>query len=67
MGWVEFLSFLNLEFSAALRTKSELLQEESKHDFVKAEAITMSIAVSSLWICQSRAMMSSGLDLSLLK
>ncbi len=67
MGWAEFLSFLNLAFSAAFRTKSELLHEESKHDFVKAEAITKSMAVSSLWTSLSRAMMSPGLDLSLLK
>ena len=46
--WTELLSFLNLAFSAAFRTKSELLHEEGKHDFVKAEAMTKSIVISSL-------------------
>ncbi len=64
MGLAEFLSFLNLVFSAAFRTKSELLHEEDKHDFVKPETMTM--AVSNLWTSLPRAMMSPGLDLSLL-
>jgi hypothetical protein len=46
MGWAEFMSFLNLAFSVAFKTKSELLLEEDKHDFISSEAITMSIAVS---------------------
>jgi len=46
MGLTEFLSSLNLTFSAALKTKSELLHEEDKHDFVKPEAITGSMAMS---------------------
>ena len=33
-GWAEFLSFLNLAFSVAFRTKSKLLHEVDKHDFV---------------------------------
>jgi hypothetical protein len=41
MGWVEFMTFLNLAFSAAFRTTSELLHEEDKHDFVSPEAITI--------------------------
>jgi hypothetical protein len=32
IGLMEFKSFLNLAFSAAFMTKSELLQEEDKHD-----------------------------------
>jgi hypothetical protein len=48
MGMMEFTSFLNLAFSAAFRTKSELLQEEDKHDFLNPEAITKSMAVSSM-------------------
>ena len=64
---MEFKSFLNLVFSAALMTKSELLQEEDKHDFVSPEAITKSMAVSSLWISLPRAKMSPGLDVSLLR
>jgi hypothetical protein len=67
MGLPEILSFLNLAFSAAFRTKSELLQEEDKHDFVKPEAITRSMAVSNLWTSLPRAMMSPGLDMSLLR
>ena len=35
MGLAEFLSFTNLAFSAAFRTKSELLHEEDKHDFAR--------------------------------
>ena len=61
------MSFLNLVFSAALRTKLELLHEEDKHDFVNPEAISRSMAVSSLWTSLPRAMMSPGLDLSLLR
>ena len=67
MGLAEFLSFLNLAFSAAFRTKSELLHEEDKHDFVKPEAMTGSMAVSNLWTSLPRAMMSPGLDMSLLR
>ena len=67
MGWAEFLSFLNLAFSIAFRTKSELLHEEDKHDFVKLEGITRSMAVSSLWTSLPKAMMSLGLELSLLR
>ncbi len=67
MGWDEFLSFLNLAFSAAFRTKSELLYEEDKHDFVNPEAITRSMDVSSLWTSLPIAMMSPCLDLSLLR
>jgi phosphoribosylaminoimidazole-succinocarboxamide synthase len=67
MGLAEILSFLNLAFFVDFRTKSEILQEEDKHDFVKLEAITRSMAVSSLWTSLPRAMMSPGLDLSLLR
>ena len=45
---MEFMSFLNLDLSTALRTKSELLHEEGKHDFVNPDAITKSMTVSSL-------------------
>jgi hypothetical protein len=48
MGLMVFKSFLNLAFSAALSTKSELLQEEDKHDFFKPEATTRSMDVSNL-------------------
>jgi hypothetical protein len=48
MGLMEFMSFLNLDFSAALRTKSELLHEERRHDFVHPDAITKSMTMSSL-------------------
>jgi hypothetical protein len=48
MGLAEILSFINLAFSVAFKTQSELLQEEDKHDFVKLEAITRFMAVSSL-------------------
>ncbi len=48
MGLIEFISFLNLVFSAVFRTKLELLQEGDKHDFESPEAITKSMAVSSL-------------------
>ena len=64
MGFTRFLSFPNLAFSAALRTKSELLHGEDKHDLVSQEAITMSIAVSNLWTSLPRAIISPGLDLS---
>jgi hypothetical protein len=37
-----------LALSTLLRIKSELLQEEDKHDFVRPEAITMSIVVPIL-------------------
>ena len=62
---MEFMSFLNLVFSVAFRTKSELLQEEDKHDFVSPEAIIKSMVVSILWTFLPRAKMSPGLDLSL--
>jgi len=42
----DLLSLPNLALSAPLRTDSGLLQEEDKHDFVRPEAMTMSIAVS---------------------
>ena len=64
---MEVMFFLNLVFSAAFKTKSELLQEEDKHDFVSPEAITKSMDVSSLWTSLPRAKMSPGLDLSLLR
>ena len=67
MGLMEFTFFLNLAFSDAFKTKSELLQEENKHDFVSSEAITKSMAVSSLWTSLPKAKMSPGLDLSLLR
>ena len=67
MGLAEFLSFLNLVFSTAFRTKSELLHEEDKHDFVKPEVMTRSMAVSSLWTSFPKAMMSPGLELSFLR
>ena len=67
MGLMEFMSFLNLVFSAALRTKSELLQEENKQDFVSPEAIINSMVVSILWTSLPRAKISPGLDLSLLR
>jgi hypothetical protein len=65
MGLTESMSFPNLAFSAAFVTKSELLHEEVKHDFVKPEAITRSIAVSIMWTSLPRAIISPGLDLSL--
>ena len=64
MRLTDLLSFPNLTFSAAFKTKLELLHEEDKHDFVSPEAITISIAVSSMWTPMYRAMMSPGLDLS---
>ena len=64
MGFTEFKTFLNLDFSAALSTMSELLPVEDKHDFCKAEAITESMAVSSRWTSLLRAKMSPGMDLS---
>ncbi len=48
MGLMEFTSFPNLAFSAAFKTKSELLEEEDKHDFVNPDTITRSMAVSNL-------------------
>ncbi len=44
----DLLSLPNLALSTLLRIKSELLQEEDKHDFVRPEAITMSIVVPIL-------------------
>ncbi len=58
------MSFLNFVFFAALSTISELFVMEVKHDFWKAEAMTMPMAVSSLWTSLPRAMMSPGRDLS---
>ena len=48
IGLTDLLSLPNLALSAPLMTKSELLQEEDKHDFVRPEAMTKSIAVSIL-------------------
>ena len=48
IGLADLLSVPNLNRSAPLMTKSELLEEEDKHDFVKAEEITRSIDVSIL-------------------
>ena len=67
MGLVDFRSFLNLARSAALRTKSELLEEEGKHDFVSPDAMTKSMTESSLWTSRPRARMSPGLELSCLR
>ncbi len=67
MGLGEILFFLNFAFSAAFRTKSELIHEEDKHDFFKPEAMTRSMAVSSLWTSLPRAMMSPGRDMSFLR
>ncbi len=50
--------------STALRTKSELLHEEDKHDLVCLETITMPMAVSNLWASLPRAITSPGLELS---
>ena len=50
IGFDEIIkSFLNFVLSAALSTISELFGMEVKHDLCKAEAMTMSIAVSNLW------------------
>jgi hypothetical protein len=65
IGFADLLSFPNLTRSAPLSTKSELLEEEDKHDLVRAEAITRSIAVSILWTSLPSARMSPGRDLSL--
>ena len=46
MGFMERLSLMNLARSAPLSTKSELLEDEDKHDFVKPEAMITSMAVS---------------------
>jgi len=68
MGLAEFLSFLNLAFSADFMVKPELLHEEEKHDFVKPEAIIRSMVVSNnLWTSRPRVIMSPGLDLPLLR
>ena len=67
MGFDEFKSLLNFDFSAALSTISELLLIEDKHDFCKVEAITMSIAVSNLWTSLPIAIMSLGLDLPFMR
>ena len=64
IGLHDLMSFANFFDSAALRTKSKLLLEEGKHDFVNnPEAMTMSIAESILWISLPRAMISPGRDL----
>jgi hypothetical protein len=65
IGLTDLMSFPNLARSAPLSTKSELLEEEDKHDFVRREAMTRSIAVSILWTSLRRARMSPGRDLSL--
>ena len=65
IGFADLLSFPNLTRSAPLSTKSELLEEEDKHDLVRAEAITRSIVVSILWTSLPSARMSPGRDLSL--
>ena len=67
IGFVEMESFLNFVLSAALSTISELFVVEVKHDFCKAEAMTMSMAVSILWTSLPKAKMSPGRDLSFLK
>ena len=59
--------FLDLAFSVAFRTKSELLDEVDKHDFVNPEAIIRSMVVSSMWTSLPRAMMSPCIDLFLLR
>jgi hypothetical protein len=59
IGMTDLLSFPNLARSDALRTKSELFEEEDKHDFVKPpKAITRSIAMSIMWTFLPRARMS---------
>ena len=58
MGLTDRLSLPNLAVSAPLRTKSELLQEEDKHDFMRPEAMTMPIAMSNMWTSRPGAMMS---------
>ena len=65
IGLTDFLSFPNLARSAPLRTKSELLEEEDKHNFVRPEKITRSTAMSNLWTSLPRARISPGRDLSL--
>ena len=65
IGLTDLLTFLNLTRSAPSRRKSELFEEEDKHDFVKPEAITRSMAVSILWTSLPSARMSPGRDLSL--
>ena len=59
----DLLSFAKFADSAALSTKSELLQEEYKHDLVNPKAMTMSIAESIIWTSLLRATMSPGRDL----
>ncbi len=65
IGLTDLLSFPNFTRSAPLRTKSDLFEEEDKHDFVKPEAITKSVAVSILRATLPSARMSPGRDLSL--
>jgi len=65
IGLTDLMSFPNLTRSAPLRTKSELLEDDDKHDFVKPEAMTMPIAVSIMWTSLPKAKMSTGRDLSL--
>ncbi len=43
IGLTDLMSFPNLALSAPLMEKSELLQEEDKHDFVRPEAMIKSI------------------------
>ncbi len=49
MGKEDFLSFENFLVSAWRRMKSELLEEEDKHDFCRAEVMTMSMTESLRW------------------
>ncbi len=65
IGLADLPSFPSLTRSAPLRTKSELFEERVKHDCVKLEAITRSIAVSIMWTSLPSARMSHGRDLSL--
>jgi hypothetical protein len=67
MGLAEFKSFLNLDFSPAFSTISELVSMGDNHDFCRAEAITRSMAVSSPWTSLPKAILSLGLDLSSLR
>ncbi len=64
---LHLLSFANFVDSAALRTKSELLLEEDKHDLVSPKTMTMSMAGSILSASLPRAMISPRRDLSMRK
>ena len=65
IGLHDLVSFANFFDLAALRTKSELLPDEDKHDLVSPKAMTMSMTVSILWTSMPKAMMSPGRDLSM--